>query len=497
MTAGPMSSASLLRPSMDFVYLGGTVLACAIRGLIAKVPPNDFWFHAATGRTVAATGRVPTVDAFTFTMEGTPYVNGAWLSDLGLYVSYDAGGLTLVLLLHAAAVAGTFLLLVVCARELGASSRVCALAVGLFALVLASSNLEVRPQTLAYPLFVGCLLILWRCRAALAQGRRPTMLWLLVPLLLVWVNLHGSFPLGLALLGAFLLSEAIDRFRQRGPTDLRPLALPVAIAVLTAVTTLVNPTGLRIYSYVASLMSHPAMRAAVDEWHAPTWSTFTGKAFFIGIAVVLVALWTGRKKVETIDVVLLLIFALLGLQAIRNVVWFSFVGATLLSRSLAGRMADRPSQPGSAVINAAILVFLLSFAVVVAPGVRQRVLSGAWATVTPEPLPDAAVAVLQTAQPKPRRIFDEVRFGSYLAWAAPDLPFFIDPRFELYPIELIRDYQALSNGVDVPRLFETYGFDAVFAAQAEQAKLIALLKDDPEWRLAYEDEISAVFLPAR
>ena len=40
------------------------------------------------------------------------------------------------------------------------------------------------------------------------------------------------------------------------------------------------------------------------------------------------------------------------------------------------------------------------------------------------------------------RLFNNHVYGSYLPWACPTMPLFIDTRFELYPTEMWQDYLA-------------------------------------------------------
>src|SRR5205807_541644 len=74
--------------------------------------------------------------------------------------------------------------------------------------------LIIRPQTLSLLLFVVLLNLLD------GAGRRR---WLLAfpPLVMaLWVNLHGGFPIGLVLLGAWALGELAGRWLQpSGPAE--------------------------------------------------------------------------------------------------------------------------------------------------------------------------------------------------------------------------------------------------------------------------------------
>ena len=95
---------------------------------------------------------------------------------------------------HAALVGATFWFLWLACRARGASARLsAALTLGGFAVCF--YNAGMRPQTMAYPLFTGTLWILADRRA------HPRRLWVLPFVMVVWANVHGSFPLGLVLIG--------------------------------------------------------------------------------------------------------------------------------------------------------------------------------------------------------------------------------------------------------------------------------------------------------
>jgi hypothetical protein len=67
--------------------------------------PDTYW-HVMTGRWIIAHGDVPRVDVFSHTAAGTPWIDGEWLSQVVMAVTYDhAGWLGLQALLIACVVA--------------------------------------------------------------------------------------------------------------------------------------------------------------------------------------------------------------------------------------------------------------------------------------------------------------------------------------------------------------------------------------------------------
>ena len=86
---------------------------------LAAVPPldPDLWWHLANGRLIITTGSIPHLDLYSFSAAGHPWVMHEWLSDLSMYVLYQAGGLPLLVALFAGVVAASAICLYVLLRR--------------------------------------------------------------------------------------------------------------------------------------------------------------------------------------------------------------------------------------------------------------------------------------------------------------------------------------------------------------------------------------------
>ena len=69
----------------------------------------DLWWHLRTGQWILENRAIPHSDPFSFTMLGTHWVAHEWLADIGLYLLYQAGGLTALALSTALVVTATFM----------------------------------------------------------------------------------------------------------------------------------------------------------------------------------------------------------------------------------------------------------------------------------------------------------------------------------------------------------------------------------------------------
>src|SRR5215831_1781457 len=185
------------------LLFGLVIFAVAIfalhRGFLSD--PDTYW-HITTGKWILTERAVPRHDIFSYTAVGRPWVNIEWLAQIILFSIYDWFGWRGLVLLCGLVIALTFVLLyALLARELRATVALGAAAVSL---VFASSHFLARPHLLTFPIIVVWTAFLAR---ASEKNRRPS-LWLL-PLMVLWANLHGGFTLGLLLTGGFGLEAII------------------------------------------------------------------------------------------------------------------------------------------------------------------------------------------------------------------------------------------------------------------------------------------------
>jgi hypothetical protein len=183
--------------------LAGYLAVAALRPL-NPARNNDVFIHLTSGRLLLEEGRVQRTDRYSFTAPGARYVPHEWGTQ-ALYALAE----------RSAGIPGV----IVTARLLPALAL---LAVLVLAFAVARHRLLARPDLLALALLIACLWLLLRHRRLAREGRRSRAVWWLIPLQLAWVNLHGSFPLGVALTLAFAGDAAINRLP---PTRARTAAL--------------------------------------------------------------------------------------------------------------------------------------------------------------------------------------------------------------------------------------------------------------------------------
>jgi hypothetical protein len=484
------------RLTLDHVYICVAMVLLALRPMLTPIPPNDFWWHMATGREIVASGQIPLVDHFSFTQSGMPFFNQGWLAQILMYGLYQAGGLPIVILSQALLIAGAYgLLLRLCIQRTGRLRMSVALLL-LTTMPLSFDNWTVRPQSYVFPLFVGFLYILTQYRLGMARR-----LWMMPILMICWVNMHGSFVLGLALIALTIFGMVVEQvweqknrrtLEQTGAVARAPISNRALFfwGVITALATLVNPRGIGVLSYVRDLLSSSQVTSLVQEWVPPTIRDTGGMIFFIFLIGTFLLIGYARKKPQFSDLLLLLAFLWLALGAVRNIVWFGFIATPIVCVAVASMLPEQRGRvvQGSGLING-VLVGLLGLLLCIGlPWIKPVLLPPSVGALVSEGTPVAAVRFMQSQAVRPQHLFHEMGYGSYLIWAAPEQKVFIDPRIELYPFEQWRDYLNLGQANNLTVLFERYQIDGALLHATDQEALVQALERDPAWQVQYRDE---------
>lgn len=216
---------------LDRLILVSLVLATFVLGC-QQLFDGDTWWHLRSGEWILSHRRVPTLDPFSFASADRPWIDLHWGFQVLVASAYRLGGLAAVILLTATVCAGT-ILIALAAR--GRTWPVCLVAaVWIPAVLLMAGRFVPRPEVLSLLFVSAYLAILAGC------DQRPQLVWWLVPLQVLWVNVHGLFALGPILLAAYLL----DVVAHRRDATRRPAGRVALAWIAVAGACLVNPYGL-------------------------------------------------------------------------------------------------------------------------------------------------------------------------------------------------------------------------------------------------------------
>ena len=457
----------------------------ATAALAAAQPLDaDLWVHLNNGRFIASRGELPYPDPFTFSAGDAVWTVHEWLPALIIFQLVDLGGVIAAVLGMAAVYALIWGLLerTLAAHGVGPWMRTAA---------LVTASLPLFPFAGIRPLAFGLLAAV--LAAVLAVHHRRTgsrWIWLLPLVFVIWGNVHASFPIGFALLGALVFEALWARSRlpfigPRPRTRLGPFA---AVTAMSIVAPALNPSGVR-------LLAQPffqwggEFRRFNSDWRPPeafseTWWFFTAFLILAGLLLVL-----RRGRASPIDVLVLVVVVAAGYST-RKVMPFAAVLAPLLLVQPLATTGARVSVPVWAVRSGAALT--VATAIGVAAAITPRTLEGPSAV----PMPTAARDLV--ADTGATRIFGTYHWGAFLTWALwPDALVFIDGRFDLFVPDTLSDYLAVT-GLEPGWRQKLMDIDPdAVVIQTDSPLARRLAQPESGWRDIGGDSVARVLLPDR
>jgi hypothetical protein len=306
-----------------------------------------------------------------------------------------------------------------------------------------------------------------------------------LPLLgLLWANLHGSFVLLFPLMGAALIF---------GKGDRRSMAICIA---LTLLATLVNPHGLGVWGYVGSMLTAPSNQLFSNEWAPPVNSGWQLHIFFAWLLLFAPLAALSPRRLSALEWAWLLGFGWLALSGLRYVIWFLFILSLASAALLAEwgrRYLDQPPKKVRPRVNALLGCTVALLPLALLPGLRD-----AWWPGAPAPYADstplAATQWLSDHPGLPGPLWSNFGFSSYLAFALPSRPVWIDTRFEVYPPSQWERYLAVTRpDLHWQDLLDEEGINLMMLSTGGEPGLIRAADDSIYWCEEYRDGTAVIF----
>jgi hypothetical protein len=244
------------RIRLIFCLAAAAVMTAALFALAGSMlQDSDSWWHIKVGLDLLANRTFPTVDTYSHSFAGHPWIAKEWLAQLLLALGYEAAGWNGVVLLTVAPVALTVFLL---SRYLGESLKpIVAVGLTLFLAFLVSPVFIARPHVFTLPIIMVWTAYLFR--AARSEQAPP---FPLLALLCLWANLHATFTLGFVV-AAFAGLELLAR---TGLSKPRLLASWAAFGILCPLVSLLNPYGVKAILATFTVAFGNEAVAQIVEW---------------------------------------------------------------------------------------------------------------------------------------------------------------------------------------------------------------------------------------
>ncbi|WP_298256205.1 hypothetical protein [Bradyrhizobium sp.] len=474
-TADAVPDSKALRGSLP-LWIGVAIYAMlvVVSGDRLLLDPDTQW-QITVGKWILDHHAVPHTDVYSFTMRGQPWISTQWLAQVLYAKVYAWFGWTGPVALAALGSAATFALLArYLVRNLSDSAAVVFVAV---ALALTAPHLLARPHVLALP-----IMVVWIGELIAAADRREAPSFMLLPLMVLWANLHGGFVFGLMMVAPI----ALDCLIQAPPGNRVSLAMRWAVfAALAIAASCCTPYGWDSLLASRKILALGSALPLITEWRAADFTTVHPLEICL-LGGVALALYRGITLPPMRIVILLglLHMALSQGRAAELLALLSpLVLANPLARQLDGAQAasSLPWKPLRGTIVAAL-------AVVLAGGTLGFASIHRFAPYTGN---SPVQAVTELKKLKLERVFNDYDFGGYLI--ASGVAPFIDGRTELYGEKFFVDHNNASGLMEPENLFRLLKeYDIQVTLMRTRSAATKLLDHMDGWQKVYSDDIATI-----
>ena len=514
------------------------LLAVAFVLCLKSVREPDLWWMYKTGDWMIANIQPTYSDAFSYTHEGTNWINVKWLFEVLISMLKNIGGPEMVFVLQGLITFDIMLLLGKTSSKLadkqgvlnGASYIAALVFTGLLALISIDFRLIGRPEMFSH-LFTAdflFLFVLWY------QKKETKWIYALIPLQMLWANLHEGFGTGMVMITAFLAGNWIEYY-WRGNVE-KPLKLTwISLAALAAVV--INPRGPEMWAHPFNIFTQLSENQYTTELFSYTNPEYWQKEAYLNLvflvsAVLLLIFGTSFKsgKAATAEdkvknksknstkealadnqpwnfgmgysLVIALLFYL-SLTAYRNIPFFVIAAAPLMVLGLERvfSFVNRLLKLPEIVLSIKMLLLVLLFYVGIV-GNQYRKLTdsrdeyGLQVLNSHNPVAAADFIIENKIQ---GRCFSDYLVSSYLLWRLPDFKTYIDLRdLDIFPTAFFQRYQMLLQD---PKIFEEedkkYNFSYVVLLRRNIESLpffYKYLQESPSYEMVFADPVAVVFL---
>jgi hypothetical protein len=485
-----------LLPSISEMVFVSVFLFLALQQGQALLRDGDTGYHIRAGEFIIKNWSIPERDIFSFRSPPIPWVAHEWLSEVIMALVHSASGLTGIVIFFSAIIASTQLLLFRMVRQ---ESRDVLLA----ALIVCFATLSSTLHWLARPhIFSLALTVVWYRLLDEFQYRRKNRLFLLPLLILLWVNLHGSFILGIFLLGIYGVGNLLTSITAKGPKAehfLQNAKSFLLIMIVCFLVSMINPQGYHILLFPFELTSDRFLMDNVHEYLSPNFHKPLPFKYFLLLLIAILA--CSRPPVNWIELILILTFTYMALYSVRFITLFAIITAPILIRLIDQVKLDLPTKVSKFLNERSVRLSQMErqtsgyfWSIVALSAVISLGATGSYHyKFSKESYPITAVEFLMKEN-IPGNTFTHDGFGDYLIYAAwPQHSVFIDGRADMYGADRWREYLNLAHALPGwKEIIDKYAFSSILFDT--HSALASALAEDRNWHLIYSDPLASIFL---
>ena len=484
-----------LLPRIEYILFAAIFWGIAATGPILLNSDGDLPRHLLVGKLIRTAREVSLTDIFSYRTTGFPSIPHEWLSQVIISSFYDLLGLGGVVLFTALIV--TIIWSIIYYNALRRSNSLF-ISLAFTGLGVGASLIHILPRP---HLFSYVFTVLWILVLEQIYKDKPQNWWLLPVLMLVWVNLHGMFVLGIVIWMIYFIGDLLENPSRTWLTSKRIKSM-LAGGALSILATFLSPSGVGIWGAIASLGGNAYIKSRIPEYQSANFQMPETWPFILILLLTLLSFSRSTNKTLWRHIFLLAAFAGVALYSSRMMPFFAIIAVPIVAQSVTEWLKqDFPNSPlwttetNITAINQTSNGLLWVFTVVIAVAMLFKAnipIDAGYKgnTFDPHFFPIKAVTWLES-NPQSGHVFNEFDWGGYMLlklWPAQQI--FMDGHTHIYGEKLTREYEqviTLSNNWE--SVFEKYQITwAILRVQSPVAKAL----ENEGWTSIYQDETAII-----
>jgi hypothetical protein len=489
------SSTYWFLPSIsDVIFILILAIVLSVKGNL--LGDADTGYHIRAGEYILDNLKVPHYDIFSFTTPPIPWTAHEWLSEVIFALIHKFSGLSGLVVAMTVVIASAYTVLLKFLRASGINIIVAALIV---ALAAGASTIHWLARPHIFSLF---LTIIWYIILDTYQYKNKNYLYLLPPLMILWVNLHGGFIAGFMLLAIYITGNLLKAIfiKEERPETSQRIKILLAISFLCILASLLNPQGYKILLFPFELTANKFIMDNVNEWLSPNFHTDLRYEYMLLLMILVFGV--SVLKLNAIETLLVILFTHMSLFSARYILLYAIILSPIIARRidhLILTLSDRkPIKRFLAIADRATVTdsktkgYLWSL-LAVATLIITLFMGKLEYDFDKKKLPVEAVQFIKKEKIT-GNMFNNDEFGDYIIYAAwPEYKVFFDGRSDMYGVARMKEYikvVRIEQGWD--EVLKKYNINWIIYNANSPLSQFLLERDD--WKLIYADKVANIFV---
>ena len=490
---------SFCTPSIAGIVLVSVFLSQTFTADQGLLKDCDTGYHIRAGEYILDNLSIPKYDIFSFHSPALPWIAHEWLSEVIMAAVHRISGLTGLVIFFSLLISIVYYLLFKILQSLKSNVGI---AVFVIILVIASSQLHwlARPHIFSMLFF----LIWYYILDAYQYNNQRNILYLQIPLMLMWVNLHGGFITGFILNGIYLLGNIVKLiFTTESERNVhRPKAIILGLTMIACIfISLINPFGYQILIFPLKFVREKFILDNISEFLSPNFHSIWALPFELFLFLILTVASFSNKRLNLVELVLIIFFLHMSLVSARYIPLFCIIAAPIVvkqaeqllkhSKGKISNFLTKKSDSFSKIDDSAsdlvwpAAVFLITILLAIFSPIQYGF------DINKKPIEASRFIEQEYIS---GNMFNMDEFGDYIIYRNyPKYRVFIDGRIDMYGSKRFKEYIEVVNfKQEWEKIIEKYKITwIIYYTNSTFSRYLLQNKD---WHLIYSDKVASIFL---